>query len=364
METSRSRETDGHPAVQLRRQRPRGVKQDKRRACRPRSAVDPRELRAASSAFQARRAGRSRTTVDMADVLVALEMQRLQRQGKMLAGGGSPGTPPASRSSFGSHHSLSSLSTASSGMCVGVSGSRVASLEGGAPPPPPPYEFKHRKVSMDDSNTDVSSIGSGSMTWFAPPPGFGSPAFSWGDDDPAERFPTPPAEVCHARPMQPRQSMKGQGPAAQLSDHEIKELMHLAGPDVHADRPTVLSSLRTLSGIAPTDVDDDEESNFDGVTTRQLEELRLLQVQQRILMVEQAQLDNLVDPCAVHDLPPPPGFDSVDGGMGCAADEQLPGYLPAPPAFADDDDDDDEDDEIDEDDDDVLAGLMAGVVPS
>jgi len=112
-----------------------------------------------------------------------------------------------------------------------------------------------------------------------------------------------------------------------------------------------LSSLRTLSGVAAHADDDDEESSFDGVSTRQLEEMRLLHVQQRILMVEQAQLEHLMDPSAAHDLPPPPEFDENQRTF----EDHLPGYLPAPQAFADDDDD------IDEDDDDVLANLMSGV---
>lgn len=72
--------------------------------------------------------------VDMADVLVALEMQRMQQQAAMLAA-----TPPGSRSSFGS---LSSW--ASSGSLAAAR----ASVDAGPLPPPPPYEFQHRKVCM------------------------------------------------------------------------------------------------------------------------------------------------------------------------------------------------------------------------
>lgn len=337
MEGARIRDTEGHPAVQLRRHRPRCVKQDKRRGCRPRSAVDPRELRAASTAFQARRAGRSRTTVDMADVLVALEMQRLQRQTTILSG--CLGTPPGSRSSFGSLHSVSSTSTSSSGGGITRMGT-----EGGAllPPPPPPYDFQHRKAV-------IASISPQSTV--APPPGFASPTIIRRNDL-VERFPTPPADGCLLVPQPQREPMRSaSSDVTYLSDREMRELMELAGPDVRTERLTVLSSLRTLSGVAAHADDDDEESSFDGVSTRQLEEMRLLHVQQRILMVEQAQLEHLSDPSAAHDLPPPPEFDEIQRTF----EDHLPGYLPAPQAFADDDD------EIDEDDDDVLANLMSGV---
>lgn len=80
---------------------------------------------------QARRS-KGRTMVDMADVLVALEMQRMQQQAAMLAA-----TPPGSRSSFGSLSSWASSSSLAA----------RASLDAGLPPPPP-YEFQHRKVCM------------------------------------------------------------------------------------------------------------------------------------------------------------------------------------------------------------------------
>lgn len=154
-----------------------------------------------------------------------------------------------------------------------------------------------------------------------------------------------------------------------LSGVEMEQLMQLAGPDVQSERPYVLSSLRSFEHLVercPEVDDDEEESNFDGVTTRQLEDMRLLQVQQELLLVEQAQLDALADPSNSYDLAPPPAYASdramepslpmyvggVDSGHGT-----LPGYLPAPPAFADVEAECDDFQEAD----DILAELMSNI---
>ena len=82
------------------------------------------------------------------------------------------------------------------------------------------------------------------------------------------------------------------GPTSRLSRGEVEQLMQLAGPadlDVPSDHDSMLSSLqRSLEddhrhvrrGGHTRDQDDDqeEESAFDGVTERQLEQMRLLQV--------------------------------------------------------------------------------------
>jgi hypothetical protein len=73
--------------------------------------------------------------VDMADVLVALEMQRMQQQAAMLAA-----TPPGSRSSVGSLSSWASTGSLARFSADSAAGSALP------PPPPPPYEFHHRKV--------------------------------------------------------------------------------------------------------------------------------------------------------------------------------------------------------------------------
>mmetsp|Transcript_2857 Transcript_2857/g.8589 ORF Transcript_2857/g.8589 Transcript_2857/m.8589 type:complete len:208 (+) Transcript_2857:459-1082(+) len=114
---------------------------------RPRSAVDPREVRAASHSLHQRR-GRSRTTVDMADVWVALEMQRLRQQSAMLAT-----TPPGSRSSFGSLASLSSSASSGSLAALPITVGAGAVL----PPAPPPYASRHRKVINSPPQPPASS---------------------------------------------------------------------------------------------------------------------------------------------------------------------------------------------------------------
>jgi hypothetical protein len=233
----------------------------------------------------------------------------------------------------------------------------------------------------------------GGMAWYfkmdtpslqvplAPPPGFRSPRLIRATPDTnLGRFPTPPAD---GPPPYHHHHRRHEG--SQLSELELEELRFLAGPDDPAERPHVLSSLQAFEHLverAPK-IDVDEESSFDGVSTRQLEEMRLLQVQQEMLLVEQAQLEGFSDPAGdgrgsggggEYELPPPPpAFDSdhkvvVSGVLplfvgGSRAHGTLPGYLPAPSAFADIDDDDDEDDEddLDDDEDDLLADLMSAI---
>lgn len=328
-------EDDGHPPVlvALRRQqiksRPGIHKQDKRR--RPRSFVDPREIRAAAGAHQARRQGRSRTTVDMADVLIALEMRRLQHQAAALSG-----TPPGSRSS------LSSLSCASSCTSSGSIGPIGCGRTDG-PPPPPPYESDHRKVE--------------SPALFAPPPGFDTsgPAFISSGIHRDARL-TPPADII---PQTDGTSLCAAVSASTVCEPHHNEIhIDVADPDL----VDTLVDFRSLEyGGA---IDDEEESSFDGVTEGQLEKMRRLQVRQQLLLMEQAQLSNLASPAPVGVLGPPPDFESAEPNQSqlppppaefigaLSHSTSLPMYCPAPPGFTD------QGDELD---DEALANMFSSI---
>jgi len=270
----------------------------------------------------------------MADVWVALEMQRLRQQSAMLAT-----TPPGSRSSFGSLASLSSSASSGSLAALPITVGAGAVL----PPAPPPYASRHRKV-VDSSASHL----------LAPPPGFGSPMPQRRDE--RCRLPTPPAEGAEG----------GSHGARGLAGSHVQQLWQLAPPPGGA-APDSGPAVGAGAPVALSVEDDEEESAFDGVTEGQLEKMRLLQVQQQMLIVEQAQLDTLADPCATFDLPPPPEFDAVHSGRvgaeaprprlvgGDCSGATLPGYLPAPPAFADCDAD------FGDTDDDTLAEMFGAI---